>query len=55
MKPVGIVGTAALFLLLGATAPVWAQQGKQDEGQAKSDKQDQGKGKDANAGGQKNK
>jgi len=45
MKPVGMIGTAALFLLLGTTAPAWAQHGNQDEGQAKSDKQDKGKGK----------
>jgi len=44
MKRVGIIGTAALSLLLGTAAPVWSQQGKQDEEQAKSDKQAKGKG-----------
>ena len=38
MKPVGVIGTAALFLLLGATAPVWAQ-GNQSDEQAKADQQ----------------
>jgi hypothetical protein len=49
MKPVGIVGTGALFLLLGTTAPGWAQDGNtqpqgndgkqgQDDGNAKAGK-----------------
>jgi hypothetical protein len=42
MKPAGIVGTAALSLLLGATAPGWTQQGKPNED--KADKQDAGEG-----------
>jgi len=54
MKRVGIIGTAALFLLLGTTVPVWAQQGKQNEEQAKSDKQAKGKG-NAKADKQQNK
>lgn len=44
MKPLGIVGTAALLLLLGTAAPVWAQHGKQAEGHGKPDKQAKGKG-----------
>ena len=44
-KPVGIIGAAALFLLLGTPAPVWAQQGNQNEEQAKADKQAKDKGK----------
>jgi len=53
MKQVGVMGTAALFLLLGTIVPVWAQQGKQDGEQGKSDKQGQGKGKGkAKAGAQ---
>jgi len=44
MKSVRIIGTAALFLLLGTTVPVWAQKGKPDEEQTKSDKGAKGKG-----------
>ena len=44
MKASGIIGTAALFLLLGATAPARAQEDKGKETQGKSDKQDKGKG-----------
>ena len=44
MKRYRIMGTAALFLLFGTAAPVWSQQGKQDEEQTKSDKQAKGKG-----------
>ena len=44
MNRVGIIGTAALSLLLGTAAPVWSQQGKHDEEQGKSDKQAKGKG-----------
>jgi hypothetical protein len=40
MKPVGIISTTALFLLLGITAPAVAQQEKQDE-KAKPAKQEQ--------------
>jgi hypothetical protein len=54
MKPLGIIGTAALGLLLGTTAPVWAQEGKQNGEQGNSDKQDKGKGH-AKAGKQQHK
>jgi len=40
MKQVGIIGTAALLLLLGTTVPAWAQKGKQNQKQNKSDKQE---------------
>lgn len=54
MKRVGIIGTAALFLLLGTTLPVWAQHGKQNQEPGKSDKQAKGKG-NAKADKQQNK
>ena len=44
MKPAGIIGTAALFLLLGTTAPLRAQEQKPREKPASVDKQDKGKG-----------
>ena len=44
MKPLRIIGTAALFLFLGSTVPVWAQHGKQDEEKAKADKAAKAKG-----------
>jgi len=44
MKPAGIIGTAAVFLLLGTTAPVRAQEQKPREEPASVDKQDKGKG-----------
>ena len=44
MKRAAIVGTATLALLLGTTAPVSAQQGKQKEQPGNSDKQDKDKG-----------
>jgi hypothetical protein len=43
MKPFGIVATSALFLLLGTTAPVPAQEQKPKEEQGKADKQDKNK------------
>ncbi|MDP9262732.1 MAG: hypothetical protein M3O85_00255 [Acidobacteriota bacterium] len=46
MKPVGIIRTAALLLLLGSTVPVWAQ-GKKNEEPAKSDKAAKGNSKAA--------
>jgi len=45
MKRVGIIGTAAVFLLFGTTAPGWAQHEKQNEDQGNSDKDKQDKGK----------
>ena len=54
MKRVGIIGTAALLLLLGTTVPLWAQHGKPAGEQAKSDKQAKDKGK-AKAGTQQSK
>jgi len=44
MKPAGIMGTAAVFLLLGTTAPVRAQEQKPKEQPASVDKQDKGNG-----------
>ena len=44
MKAHGIIGTAALFLLFGITAPGWTQQEKAKEEPAKVDKQADGKG-----------
>jgi hypothetical protein len=43
MKRHGIVGTAALSLLLGACAPLWGQQGKPNEEQGTADKRNTGK------------
>ena len=44
MKPGEIVGTAALFLLLGTTSPVWAQEQKPNQEPTSVDKQDKAKG-----------
>jgi hypothetical protein len=43
MKRAGIIGTAALFLLLGATASAYTQQEQQGEKQGKPEKQAKGK------------
>jgi len=48
MKPVGIMRTGALLLLLGSPAPGWALEEKpQDQGNADKQGQDKGKGKKA--------
>jgi hypothetical protein len=44
MKLGEIVGTVALFLLLGTTSPVWAQEQKPNQEPASVDKQDKDKG-----------